>query len=230
MCDAPELISQIEILGLRIFGRFEISAEDCPEGQGGLSKRSAILIGNVGPAMWRVFENSKEYQDGKRDPLNRWTAGVVGELATKSECHALFPFDQPYWPFQRFAHQATGEIQSPLGIFIHPEYGLWHAFRAVLIFERGSSLGSEVHKLIQVPEKLIHPCDDCVEKPCLSACPVNAFSDSRLDVQSCFSHIDSTVEPHCMQLGCRARDACPVGKKYRYSDEQVRFHMNYYRN
>jgi hypothetical protein len=28
-----------------------------------------------------------------------------------------------------------------------------------------------------------------------------------------------------MNLGCQARDACPVGRKHRYSADQVRFHM-----
>jgi hypothetical protein len=28
-----------------------------------------------------------------------------------------------------------------------------------------------------------------------------------------------------MNAGCRARDACPVGRDHRYPDTQVQFHM-----
>ena len=37
-------------------------------------------------------------------------------------------------PFQRWALRAEAVYASPLGILIHPEYGLWHAYRAALLF------------------------------------------------------------------------------------------------
>ena len=45
----------------------------------------------------------------------------------------IYPFGgPPYWPFQRWAQRAEAVFPSPLGILIHPEYGLWHAYRAAL--------------------------------------------------------------------------------------------------
>ena len=63
----------------------------------------------------------------------------------------------------------------------------------------------------------IHACDTCVDKPCLSACPVNAFGPNGFDVASCRAYLNT--EPGrkgCMTSGCMARDACPVGRAHRY--------------
>ena len=48
---------------------------------------------------------------------------------------ALFPFGGPPWlPFQRWAMKADCVTASPLGILIHPDFGLWHAYRGALAF------------------------------------------------------------------------------------------------
>jgi hypothetical protein len=181
--------------------------------------RKALLIGNHAVdgkhTFWEIFSQSPEYGDGMAEPMNRWTERVVGDIARQRGAVALYPFGQTLWPFQRYAQQATGMKASPLGILIHPEFGLWHAFRALLVF------GSDV--ALSPVEKLIHPCERCIEKPCLSACPVNAFSDTGFAVSACREHLASGDEPRCMALGCRARAACPVGVPY--SEAQIRFHM-----
>jgi epoxyqueuosine reductase QueG len=111
---------------------------------------------------------------------------------------------------------------------MHPEFGLWHAYRAALLLETEIS--------IQRPDRPIHHCDACVEKPCLSACPVDAFSGSGFDAPACRgylatgkpSSIDSMAStglPDCLGDGCAARNACPVAGDYRYGPEQMRFHM-----
>ena len=212
-----------------MFGTLKLVAEDCPDQEKAAAGKMAILVGNTGSPIWTAFSGSAEFKDGLIDPLNRWTERVVGAIAEQYHCRAFYPFGEPFWPFQRLAQRAMGIRPSPLGILIHPEFGLWHAFRAVLITDSASELVDEVRKLIKFPPKLIHPCDSCVDKPCLSACPVGAFSGEALDLEACFRHIDSNQDPHCMTLGCRARDACPVGVQYRNTDAQVQFHMKAYR-
>ncbi|MGB8818609.1 MAG: ferredoxin, partial [Rhizobiaceae bacterium] len=83
--------------------------------------------------------------------------------------------------------------------------------------------------LSQDPEKLSHPCDVCLEKPCLSACPVNAFSENGFAVERCRTHIATAEGLTCMSGGCLARRACPVGRQYTYEPEQMRFHMQAFR-
>lgn len=208
-----ELAPVLGELGLFSFGWLVMP--DAP-----FAGRKAMLIGNRADngrhLMWDVFTQSPEFLDSRLDPLNRWTQRIVGDIATRYKADAIYPFGEKIWPFQRYAKAATGMKSSPLGMLIHPEFGLWQAFRAVLIFGEGDAL--------DLPHKLNHPCDACAEKPCLSACPVNAFSDEGFEVQACRTHLASNDEPHCMTLGCGARAACPIGVPY--SKEQIQFHMN----
>jgi len=64
-----------------------------------------------------------------------------------------------------------------------------------------------------------------VAKPCLSACPVDAFSGTSYDVAACAAHIGSTAGEDCMAGGCLARRACPVGQAFAYGPAQAQFHM-----
>ncbi len=62
-------------------------------------------------------------------------------------------------------------------------------------------------------------------RPCLNACPVGAFSVSGYDVAACASHLETDAGADCMDLGCRARRACPVGAEHAYGPEQASFGM-----
>ncbi|MBP1857224.1 Fe-S-cluster-containing hydrogenase component 2 [Rhizobium herbae] len=107
---------------------------------------------------------------------------------------------------------------SPLGILIHPEYGLWHGYRGALGF---------AHVLpAAAPAVDAHPCDHCPDKPCLSSCPADAILPSGFQIKPCRAHLRTREgQTGCMAGGCLARNACPVGAEYRYSTEQLRFHM-----
>lgn len=205
--------------GLHPLGWLRLEAPDLPPGHEGHAGCAALMIGNHAQdgvhRMWQAFRASSEFRDGAADPLNRWTERVVSAVAHDLNGEALYPFGEPVWPFQRWAGRATGMLASPLGILIHPAHGLWHALRAVLVFKEAKDL----------PElqKLIHPCHECSDKPCLSSCPVDAFSNNGFAVSSCRKHLSSGREPDCLADGCRARAACPVGIPY--DREQIRFHM-----
>ncbi len=73
-------------------------------------------------------------------------------------------------------------------------------------------------------ESAERPCDTCVERPCLTTCPVEAFSQSGYDVPRCVAHVDSPAGVECLTGGCLARRACPVGREYAYQAEQAEFH------
>jgi hypothetical protein len=195
--------------GLILRGGFHPEpAEPGLEGAGTL-----LLVGNAGPAMWRAFAS---HIDGAPDPLNRWTRKVIEPVAEKFGARALYPFGEPRWPFQRWALRAEALHASPLGILIHAEYGLWHAWRAALLFADRLDLPARTERA--------NPCDSCVEKPCLSACPVGAFNGDIYDVPACAAHLRSDAAT-CGATGCHARNACPVGADWRYEAAQIRFHM-----
>jgi hypothetical protein len=228
---AARIGAQLAANHLVVRGWFRIEAGDLAnEAEPGLSGAPALLIGNHGPAMWHAFARSAEARDIAGDPLDRWTARMIGRAARSLQGRALFPFGKPVWPFQRWAGRAMGLKASPLGILIHPRFGLWHALRGAIAFP-----GIEIE--LPAVEKPIHACDDCREKPCLTACPVSAFSPRGFDAAACRGYLagcassqtDSRPDPDCMQAGCAARAACPLGREHGYDGDQIRFHMTAFR-
>ncbi len=188
----------------------------------GAPARTVILAGTVGGESWVAFRRSAEVMDGESDPLDRWSRRVLETLAQRFRGRALFPFGgPPYLPFQRWAMRAEPVAPSPLGALIHPDYGLWHAYRGALVVARRIGLPA--------PDRRPRPCDTCVGRPCLAACPVGAFSSAGYDLGACRSHIAAPAGSDCMAESCRARRACPVGARYRYAREQSIFHMRAFR-
>ena len=205
--------------GLLLRGGFRPQSEDgVPELSDGGTAETLLLVGNAGPAMWRAFAAAPEAGDGKRDPLDRWSRRVIGGLARALGGAAHFPSDgPPYRPFATWAKRADAVADSPLGILIHPDFGLWHAYRGAIALADAIALPAR--------DARPRPCDACADKPCLAACPVSAFGPAGYDVPLCFGHISGAKGADCLELGCRARRACPVGRDYLYDPAQAEFHM-----
>jgi epoxyqueuosine reductase QueG len=203
------ILSRIRRDGFEPLGWFEPRAED------GLGDgvQFVILIGNAGPAMFRRFAKMRRPSDS----LDEWTHEVVTDLAHDLEASAVYPFDTPPQPFLTWARRGGAGFTSPLGLNIHPTYGLWHAYRAALLFRVAFD--------IPRPAPRAHPCETCIDKPCLTACPVTAFNGQSYDVKSCGRHVLSADGKACMENGCLARRACPVGQNYTYEQHQLEFHM-----
>ena len=210
---------EAEAVGLAWRGAFHPQPEDAvPPFDDGGSVRTVVLLGSIGHRQWADFVSSPEYADGAADPLDRWSRRVIDTLATACDGLGLFPSQGPPWmPFQRWARRAEPLHPSPLGLLIHPEYGLWHAYRG--------ALGLRPRLGRPAPPDNPSPCDSCSAKPCLSACPVQAFSVSGYDRSRCVGHVGSASGSECFSDNCRARHACPVGAQHRYTREQSEFHM-----
>jgi ferredoxin len=177
-----------------------------------------VLVGNVDGSIWPTFANSPEKKDGRPDALDRWTRRILGGIGERLGADTLFPFGgPPYLPFQRWAQAAEAVKPSAIGILIHPEYGLWHAYRGALAFAASLDL--------PVPAPQPRPCDSCAAKPCLTACPVGAFTIRGYDADSCRGHVGGPAGTACLEGGCLARLACPVGRERAYSQPQMKFHM-----
>ena len=181
--------------------------------------RAAIaLVGNIGSSYWPLFSESPEYADGAADPLDRWSRRVAETVAVEFSLQPVYPFEgPPYYPFQRWAQRAEALEQSPIGVMIHPEFGLWHSYRFAL-------LGAEF-EAVTAGHAAASPCIDCSDKPCLRRCPVDAFDGSGYDVEACAGYLRQMPLAECHALGCLARYACPVAPGLRYVPEQGRFHL-----
>jgi ferredoxin-like protein FixX len=172
--------------------------------------RFVILIGNAGPDMFRRFA-----RDGG-ESMDNWTRRVVEPLAADLDAKAVFPFEVPHQPFLSWARRGGAGHVSPLGLNIHQTYGLWHAYRAALLFPVEFDLPRVAAGA--------HPCESCADKPCLGACPVSAFDGKSYDVAACGVHVNAGPN-ECMEGGCLARRACPIGVQYQYAKPQAQFHM-----
>lgn len=191
--------------------------ETPPELADGRQAASVVLIGNIGSSLWPAFSRWRKGRSGP-DPLDTWSKAVIEPVAAAAGATAWFPSDPPWQPFQQWAMRAEGLKASPLGILIHPVYGLWHGYRGALGFAA---------PIEDTPSPVApHPCDHCPDKPCLTTCPAAAVRPDLFDISACRAHLRTPVgQGGCMSAGCLARAACPVGAAYRYDAAQLRFHM-----
>ena len=213
-----QIESAVRDLGLLTRGGFHPAPGDAvPPMPDGRAAATVVLVGNAGNAMWGEFQRSDTARQ-PRDPLNQWSECVITGLAARLGAHPLFPFSgPPFLPFQRWAQRAEPVWPSPIGLLIHPVYGSWHAYRGALAFATRIALPPR--------EPLASPCAACDERPCLSASPAKAFAEGRYDVQACVTYLASPDGRDCMERGCLARRACPIGREFQYLPAQAEFHM-----
>ena len=178
----------------------------------------ALLVGSGGRAFFDRFVRESEASDGAPDPLDRYTARVVLDavgagLAPLGAHHAVhFPFGtRPVIPFQRLGRRAGLGGPGPLGLQIHPRFGPWWAYRALIVLDRALPAADP-------------PGDGCAgcDAPCVGACPAGAVARAGFAVTACHAR-RLTAEP--CRLSCAARIACIRGPEHRYRDEELAFHM-----
>lgn len=197
--------------GLGPVGAFHPRRGDgVPDGIGTL-----VLLGPDDGAMWRAFQAAPEAADGLPDPLDRWSRRVIDSLAARLGAVALYPFGGPPWhPFQRWAVLGEGAVASPVAMQATPSRGLWASWRGALGFSATLAL----------PERrFVDPCLGC-NAPCLTACPVGAFSGGGYDVAACVTHLGNDGGAAC-RAGCLVRQSCPAGASVGLPAGQRAFHM-----
>jgi hypothetical protein len=214
--DLETVADAVAEAGLICRGGFHLRVEDGVDPAAG----TLVLIGNAGPAMWRVFRRQVSERDRRRrlHPLDAWTRRILTDVALRLGARPLFPFEgPPFHPFSTWSMRCEPVCTSPIGPLVHPDYGLWHAYRGALVFTRRLPLPPADDRPC--------PCEACVDKPCLGGCPVRAIGTGFYDVPGCVRHLRSGAGGDCLTRGCRARRACPLGQDHRYDPDQAEFHM-----
>jgi hypothetical protein len=209
--------------GLILRGAFHPETGDkVPAMPSGEPVGTLVLLGFSGGQGWASFARSPEFGDGAPDPLDRWSRRIVGTLAAGLEAVAFYPFGgPPFLPFIAWAQRAEPVYPSPIGMLIHPDWGLWHSYRG--------ALGFAARLVLPVPDHRVSPCESCSTRPCLTSCPVGAFTPGRYDVAGCAAHLGTVGGADCLGSGCRARRACPIGRTVQYEPAQAVFHMQAFR-
>jgi hypothetical protein len=215
----PLTIRALDGLGLAFRGAFHPEPLDgVPPLADGTPASTVVLLGWTGGKQWPAFAASSEFRDGLPHPLNRWSKRLIDGVASELGAAALYPFGgPPFLNFQSWTLKAEPVHHSPLGLLIHPQWGLWHSYRGAL----------GLHERIDLAPRATGtpPCQQCTGRPCLSACPVSAFaSNCPYDVAACVEHLAGAGED-CRRRACAARRACPFAPEARYSEPQAAFHM-----
>lgn len=190
----------------------------------------AVVVGDGGPEFFRRFgRDSVIAGPSSGHPLDdhtrRSVGGAVGAALDQIagvRHRIIYPFDggdgglpsRPL-PFQRLGRAAGLGEAGPLGIQVHPRFGPWWAYRAVVLLA-GPGLS------IEAEAPLAAPCLGC-EAPCTRPCPGHAVvAGNDFAITRCASH---RLTAEACATSCAARLACPVGADHRYPAEQLAFHM-----
>ncbi len=172
-----------------------------------------IILANS-RAFWPRFLEALKASEALREskhPLNAYIADTVVQLVDAFSvdfeirwAHASEPSPVA---MQRAAMMAGLAHTSPSYLSIHPKHGPWIGLRAVIVLDTAWESGD--------PEPAPDPCTPCA-KPCLPALD-KAVEASR-------NNPKGKKVAGSWRLWLAVRDACPMGRSSRYSDEQCEYH------
>ncbi len=199
------------------------------------NNRFLNLMANVGGKLWTQM-NACEWVDVQTtaDSSNthknkNWfderSSNIVHELLESSglqdNATIIYPGALPA-PLILLGELAGWSSPSPLGLGVNHSYGPWFAYRALFVTDEPLGPVSN-QEAMAIAAQTPSPCVNCAA-PCVSACPAKAVKkDDSFDIHRCAAHRISDTTT-CATL-CHARNACPIGSDYRYSNDQHSYHM-----
>ncbi|RLP54056.1 MAG: hypothetical protein D6160_11980 [Ketobacter sp.] len=178
---------------------------------------SLLLVGNGGPFFWRYLNKRKR---PLIDPVDRVAVQLVNQYVSAQwpQANARFLYPGKQVPdLQHLGKLAGWHHDSPLKIGINPTWGLWFAYRALVVLDNELPVTSRVLSG--------SPCDSCVGKPCIQSCPANALEPGEDYLKRCGQYRVQAASS-CKST-CLARLACPVQVRSRYDQSQIHFHYTH---
>ncbi len=179
----------------------------------GRERPAGIVLGNS-RALWPRFLDALKASETLREsahPLNEYVTsrigGLVESLSVASEVRWAHASEPGPVAMQRAALISGLAHTSPSYLSIHPEHGPWIGLRAVIVLDLDWKAG--------IPDPAPDPCTPC-EKPCMPALEAA--------VETSKNNPTGRKVAGSWRLWLAVRDACPVGRPSRYSDEQCEYH------
>jgi methylmalonic aciduria homocystinuria type C protein len=182
----------------------------------GAGETVALVVGNT-RRLWPLFIEAYASTEVGREqhPLDAYSrlhitraAEAIGQELGIAHL-VRFSFDPPPHTvaIQRLAALAGAAELAPIGLCVHPSYGPWLSLRAVIVL---ALPGPE-------PSAPAAPtCSRCEAKPCLGPREkVMAMGAAEVTRERLAEHWETWLA---------MRDACPIGRAARYSDQQIRYH------
>jgi methylmalonic aciduria homocystinuria type C protein len=175
-----------------------------------------ILIGNT-RTLWPALHAALA-----ADTSLRATRDVIDRYTSTSVLSALQPLAQRWdvrWPYerpprrvamQRLCHVSGLAHLSQSFLNVHPVYGPWIALRAAVAVEAEGPPAP-------APDPP-SPCPDCAH-----AC-LPRFEEATAALRA--RGLDKPGLGATWPLWLAVRDACPIGREYRYSDDQIAYHYS----
>jgi hypothetical protein len=171
--------------------------------------QGAVLVGDGGGEFVGRFLAVPRLGEDK-DPLDAYTrrcvTRAVGEVVEGSAFELFFPFatEPVHLPFQQLGVAAGLAPPGPLGVQVHPVFGPWWAYRALVVLAAP----------MEAEARLAQSCAGC-RGPCVNECEAHGAGSWSEGAR---------VGPIVCGDACGARLRCPVGPASRYSVEQIAFH------
>lgn len=166
----------------------------------------ALVVGNT-RALWpRLLEAARADRDLREDanPVERYTelsieaaAGLPGVATQVRWAHSV---GDEMVAIQRLAQISGLAYLSPANLSVHPEYGPWIGLRAAIVADVSGPAGA--------PAPMPRPCEEC-ERACMPA--LRALQERPVGSVAALDWV-------------AVRDACPLGRRHRYGDEQIEYH------
>ncbi|MGB1251798.1 MAG: hypothetical protein ACPG8W_14360 [Candidatus Promineifilaceae bacterium] len=176
-----------------------------------------MLIGNGGgEKLWPALQ---QYGMKTPDPIDNFSINMarqfIHDQLDGADHHILYPLTDSLVSLQQLGSLAGWHHPSPLGLGIHSHYGVWFAYRVALLIDADMPL--------RVEQPTPSPCDSCLDKPCMTSCPINAVRGiDQFQVGRCGKH--RVAENSSCADRCLSRLACPVGTTHRYPLAQIQYH------
>jgi cyanocobalamin reductase (cyanide-eliminating) / alkylcobalamin dealkylase len=174
-----------------------------------------LVIGNT-RAIWPKFLAALHERPellACEHPLDQWVEERISSAVFRSGANARSYFThrrlhEGYLPLQRWAERLGFLALSPSHLSVHRDYGPWIALRALVIVDVETDESS-------AEPAATEPCGSCTA-PCREPfARVSRQSEQQSGTERVVSHWKEWLA---------VREACPVGREFRYSDEQIRYH------
>ena len=216
-----ELSPILNNAGLNLFAVFNI--QDLPQAiQTSIqevnddSYQQLMIFGHGGKTMWQALQDSPFKSD--KDPVDNFSLQAIQRYFEREHQGAhyqvIYPSEQDLIPLQKLGALAGWHHESPFRIGINQEFGSWFAYRVVVLANTNLELTQ--------PITTASPCENCVDKPCIPACPAGALKRGKLSLQTCINY---RLEEHSKcQATCLSRITCPIAQNNRYTKKQISYH------
>ena len=181
--------------------------------------QSIVVFGNYGRGLWEAFLNDikqhPQHLSQHQHPLDDFVLRNIQKSDPSPPSSRRWircaADEKTFVDFRMLAHHAGLGCISPVGLLIHPEFGLWTGFRAALL---------STQKIPLSPPS-VDVCTSCATKVCISSCPAQAVQTTGWSVQKCADfHQQSTL----CHGRCHARLECPIGSSYKHGKLQHEYH------